>query len=306
MAAAIALCKAEDALAAFEEHVDNATVWGGDYESRSGASLSAQSEEQDLEGFEEEACENGDAMEASEEGEGSDGEASEAMEDIQGSEASQSEDLEGEPERSCSVVDRRKLAREAVDAELGRPARWGQAYAAYVSKDEQEPPKPRGRKPKGCKAKGKTTKKAKAAPKKAKAAPPTDDEEDEESNEEEDVEEPTPPKKGKRKVLAEAHPNKRARIVKDEPRRHGRSASAKAKALPKTKPSAKGKAKAKAAAKAKATTKSKGYRAPCLDEEGYKAKMSRKSGAYHKALKLAKSQGHDEETCKLKAREATR
>ena len=49
MDAAIAQCVREDMIAAMDEEHDDATVWGGDYESRSGVSLSIGSEEeQDL------------------------------------------------------------------------------------------------------------------------------------------------------------------------------------------------------------------------------------------------------------------
>ena len=275
MDAAIAQCVREDIIAAMdEEHDEDATVWGGDYESRSGASLSLGSQdEQDLEG-----CDLQDA----------------------GSEASENEesgDEEGKPTggRSASAADQ-KLGREAVDAELGRPAAWGQGYADYVTKEDQEPCKPRGRKPK----KGKKGPAKKGKGRKSKA----------EEEESEEMEEPAPVESKKRKSKApSATASKKARkdAAEDRPAR----VRAKAKAFPKTRPTAKGKAKAKAKSAAKAGPKTKAknnnagplYRSPCLDDASYKAKQSRKSSAYHRAMKEAREEGLDEDLCKLRARE---
>ena len=215
------------------------------------------------------------------------------------SEASENEesgDDEGEPTGGCSAAEQ-KLGREAVDAELGRPAAWGQGYADYVTKEDQEPCKPRGRKPKqGKKAPAKKGTKGKA--------------EEEESEEMEAG--PVETKKRKSKARS-AKASKKARKdaaveVEHEPARV-RRVRAKAKASPKTRPAAKGKAKAKAkpAAKAGPKTKAKSagskYRSPCLDDSSYKAKQSRKSSAYHRAMKEARDEGLDEDLCKLRARE---
>ena len=72
----------------------------------------------------------------------------------------------------------------------------------------------------------------------------------------------------------------------------------KAKSAPKSKPSPKAKRGPK-----KTSPKSKP--AACKSTEEYKTRMSRKSGAYHAALKLARSQGKTEEDCRLCARQAT-
>ena len=77
------------------------------------------------------------------------------------------------------------------------------------------------------------------------------------------------------------------------------------------KPKAKAKSKVKAAAespkakasKSKAAGKSRDtYRSPCLDTSLYKAKMSRKSAAYHRAFKAGKGEGKSEEDCRDLAR----
>ena len=73
---------------------------------------------------------------------------------------------------------------------------------------------------------------------------------------------------------------------------------------PKAKPTKKPAAKAKAKSEAKANSRDPSYRAPCTLEAEYKARMSRKSCAYHKALKQARAKGKSEAEMKALARAA--
>ena len=83
---------------------------------------------------------------------------------------------------------------------------------------------------------------------------------------------------------------------------------------PNKKPRAKAKAGAKAkaskavkktVAKPKAKPSSSAYRAPCVATREYKTRMSRKSGAYHRALKQARTDGYTEEESREIARDVT-
>ena len=81
-------------------------------------------------------------------------------------------------------------------------------------------------------------------------------------------------------------------------------ASPKAKRAPKTPIPAKSKPAAKAKSKETSAT-SRGSLDSDEKTKLYKAKLSRKSAAYHRALKLARSEGKDEDLCRDLAREAT-
>ena len=175
---------------------------------------------------------------------------------------------------------------------LGKPPNFGQKVEDFLSPEMQEAPKPRGRrktakkgKKRGCK-RTKTTAKADEEPKhkRAKTAKPVED----------DV---PASKRSRRKPKASPKP-------KPVPKKACKAA-AKAKAKEKSK--AKCKAAATAGPKttgAKAKAEAKPYRSPCLDAPDYKAKQSRKSSAYHRALKEAKAEGKTIPECRELARAA--
>ena len=191
------------------------------------------------------------------------------------------------------------IGEEEMARRFGRPEGWEAMKAEeFLSPCMQEVPKPRGRKP----GKGKGKKRAK----KSKAAKPADDNDDDDAghalkkrSSKRAATEPAGPKcakKGKSSPAPTAK-GRRSPAPKASPKR-----APKAKKSPSSAPKAKPTVR-KAVAKSKATSS---YRAPCLDDSNYKAKMSRKSGAYHKALKQARDEGKDEEDCRSLARAASR
>ena len=174
----------------------------------------------------------------------------------------------------------RALAAEEMAEFLGKPPGFGQKVEDFLSPEMQEAPKPRGRKKgKACKKRGRKRRLATAdeAPKRKRAKP------------------------SGRKPKASSKP-------KPEPKKACKGAT-KAKAKAKSKATAKSKAAATAVpktktARAKAKAKGKPYRSPCLDLPEYKAKQSRKSAAYHRALKEARDQGRTIPECRELARQA--
>ena len=60
----------------------------------------------------------------------------------------------------------------------------------------------------------------------------------------------------------------------------------------------------KPSAKAKSKAKAKISKSTAASSDDYKARLSRKSAAYHRALKQARSENNDELVCRELAREA--
>ena len=175
-------------------------------------------------------------------------------------------------EPSGSVTTKKDMwyAQEQMAKMFGRPSFWGQDDDEFLARDEQQPPKPRGRKARTSKGKNDTA-----------------------GDEAEPVRKRGRPAKRPAEA-SEATGSKRKTRAK-----------AKAKSTPKAK--AKATAKAKAKGKAKAGSKANsGYCAPCLKEPDYKARQSRKSGAYHRTLKESRDKGFDEEKCRELARKVPR
>ena len=192
--------------------------------------------------------------------------------------------------------------RQQVDALLGCPDNWGQPADEFLSKEEQQPSKPRGRRP---------MKKPSAC--KAPRHPVADDEAGDSSdgdcvsNEDEVV-----TKKRKARKAAGSVKGKRGRSSSVKPEKGKGSKRKVSEQKPRhKKPVSKPKSKASKAPKAKAKSKAKAgksgkaaKRPACLDTAEYKARQSRKSSAYHQAMKMARNSGLSVEDCKAKAREA--
>ena len=184
-----------------------------------------------------------------------------------------------------------------VNEMLERPASWGQEPDEYLQPGvHQTKPHVKKKARKGKKGKGKRRKavalpepeEEEPAPKRRRAAKPK----------------PSSKPKSKASCKAKAKPLPRSRKAKPGPK-------------PKSSPAAKTKAKAKpgpkAAAKVKKTSTKPAaskspasYRSPCLKEDAYKQKQSRKSSAYHCALKKARRDGLPDDECRSLAREASR
>ena len=206
------------------------------------------------------------------------------------------------------------LAADEVARRFGRPAHWGQRAIDFLNPDVQQVPKPRGRKAK----KGKGSKKSKGS----KGAKVDDEEEFEasapacaepSSSRKRAASKPGPkPKKMKVAPTRDSSPEPEHKV-----KRKVIQGSAKAKTVPKAKRAAKAKCAPKSAAKAKAKSpkpksapkanpKTKPANGKAKGDDEYKDRMSRKSGAYHAAFKLARSQGKTEEDCRALAREVTK
>ena len=205
-------------------------------------------------------------------------------------------------------------AAEAVAMDLGRPEGFfGLGSEAFITADEQQPRKKRGRKPGKAKAKagkgpskaGKAGKRKRGPAKKSRAACEVDGEAEAAA---------VKGKRGRKKQRTGLVESATEAVVAGKPSKGSKKAAPKAKstaAKVKAKAASKRpKVKSPAASKVKKTVpKAKGkssssYRSPCLNESDYKSKMSRKSGAYHRALKQARLDGYTEEDSRTMARDA--
>ena len=161
------------------------------------------------------------------------------------------------------------IGEEEMARRYGKPEGWESMKAAeYLSPCDQEVPKPRGRKP----GKGKGKKRAKKS--KASKLGDDDDNDDDDTLKRTAAPEPSGPKSAKKR---KSSPAPKAKCSSAPRAKRGPAPKASPKRAPKTKKSPAPKAKPtvkKAVAKSKAISS---YRAPCLDDSDYKAKMSRRS-----------------------------
>ncbi|CAE7239161.1 unnamed protein product, partial [Symbiodinium microadriaticum] len=219
---------------------------------------------------------------------------------------------------------------EEIAKTFGRPPAWKPGFTEFLSPEDQKSLS-RGRKP--CKGKGKRKSRAKRSadadaepPKPCKRArkpskKPASDPESTDSLPSASSKKPTKrtrsspsaPKSARRSILKKA-----GRYVSEDSspsaaKRGGKSSKKPVATVcpdaaeaprPKAKPTKKPAAKAKAKSEAKANSRDPSYRAPCTLEAEYKARMSRKSCAYHKALKQARAKGKSEAEMKALARAA--
>lgn len=167
---------------------------------------------------------------------------------------------------------------EAANVPIETPKNWGKS--SYISADQQCPPKKRGRKRKAEGAEEGQVGKKKAKTEKTKKTRETG-------------------KNGRSKTKTE----EKADDSKSRPKSNTRARPAKAKAKASTKAKPKAKAKGEKAVKTRTEVSSMAGEAGSQDAAEAerlekKKKLSRKSAAYHKALKQAKAEGKSEEQCK--------
>ncbi|CAE7425864.1 unnamed protein product [Symbiodinium necroappetens] len=219
---------------------------------------------------------------------------------------------------------------EEIAKTFGRPPAWKPGFTEFLSPEDQKSLS-RGRKP--CKGKGKRKSRAKRSadadaepPKPCKRArkpskKPASDPAGTDSLPSASSKKPTKrtrsspsaPKSARRSILKKA-----GRYVSEDSSpsaatRGGKSSKKPVATVcpdaaeaprPKAKPTKKTAAKAKAKSEAKAKSRDPSYRAPCTLEAEYKARVSRKSCAYHRALKQARAEGKSEAEMKALARAA--